>query len=123
MELVIVTGMSGAGKSIAANALEDIGFYCIDNMPPKLIKPVVELSLRGQDGLNKIAIVTDIRTGKMFDDLIPTLDDITKAGIKYKLLFLDADNQKKLVVVIQWHRVSVLVQVKPLKTSVICLHP
>ena len=94
MELVIVTGMSGAGKSIAANALEDIGFYCIDNMPPKLIKPVVELSLRGQDGLNKIAIVTDIRTGKMFEDLIPTLDDITKAGIKYKLLFLDADNQK-----------------------------
>ncbi len=94
MELVIVTGMSGAGKSIAANALEDIGYYCIDNMPPKLIKPVAELSLRGQDGLSKVAIVTDIRTGKMFDDLIPTLDEITKAGIKYKLLFLDADNQK-----------------------------
>ena len=94
MELVIVTGMSGAGKSIAANALEDIGFYCIDNMPPSLIKPVVELSRRGQDGLNKVAIVTDIRTGKMFDDLIPTLDEITNAGIEYKLLFLDAENQK-----------------------------
>ena len=52
MELVIVTGMSGAGKSIAANALEDIGFYCIDNMPPSLIKAVVVLSRRGQDGLN-----------------------------------------------------------------------
>lgn len=94
MELVIVTGMSGAGKSVAANALEDIGFYCIDNMPPSLIKPVVELSRRGQDGLNKVAIVTDIRTGKMFDDLIPTLDEIANAGIEYKLLFLDAENQK-----------------------------
>ncbi len=94
MELIIVTGMSGAGKSIAANALEDIGFYCIDNMPPKLIKPIVELSHRGQDGLTRVAIVTDIRTGKMFDDLIPTLEEITGAGIPYKLLFLDADNQK-----------------------------
>ncbi len=94
MELVIVTGMSGAGKSIAANALEDIGFYCIDNMPPKLIKPVAELFQRGQDGLSKVAIVTDIRTGKMFDDLIPTLDEITNAGIEYKLLFLDAENQR-----------------------------
>ncbi len=94
MELVIVTGMSGAGKSIAANALEDIGFYCIDNIPPKLIKPIAELSQKGQDGLTRVAIVTDMRTGKMFDDLIPTLEKISEAGIKYKLLFLDADNQK-----------------------------
>ena len=73
MELVIVTGMSGAGKSVVANALEDIGFYCVDNIPPSLINPVVQLSLRGQDGLGKVAIVTDIRGGKMFDELIPTL--------------------------------------------------
>ncbi len=97
MELIIVTGMSGAGKTIVANALEDIGFYCIDNMPPKLIKPVAELSGLGQDALKKVAIVTDIRTGKMFADLIPALQEITELGIKYKLLFLDADS-KELVI-------------------------
>lgn len=94
MELVIVTGMSGAGKSVAANALEDIGFYCIDNMPPSLIKPVAQLSMRGQDGLGKVAIVTDIRGGKMFDEIIPTMDEMKTAKIDYKLLFLDAADDK-----------------------------
>lgn len=94
MELVIVTGMSGAGKSVAANALEDIGFYCIDNMPPSLIKPVAQLSMRGQDGLGKVAIVTDIRGGKMFDQIIPTLDEMKTAKIDYKLLFLDTADDK-----------------------------
>ena len=69
MELVIVTGMSGAGKSVAANALEDIGFYCIDNMPPSLINPVAQLSMRSGSELQKVAIVTDIRGGKMFQEL------------------------------------------------------
>ena len=94
MELVIVTGMSGAGKSQAANALEDIGFYCIDNMPPSLIKPVAQLSMRGQDGLGKVAIVTDIRGGKMFDEIIPTMDEMKTAKIDYKLLFLDTADDK-----------------------------
>ena len=94
MELVIVTGMSGAGKSVAANALEDIGFYCIDNMPPSLIKPVAQLSMRGQDGLGKVAIVTDIRGGKMFDEIIPTMDEMKTAKIDYKLIFLDAADDK-----------------------------
>ncbi len=92
MELIIVTGMSGAGKSVVANVLEDIGFYCIDNMPPNLIRPVAELSMRGQTGWGKVAIVTDIRTGHMFEELIPTLDEMTATDIKYKLLFLDAGN-------------------------------
>lgn len=94
MELVIVTGMSGAGKTVAANALEDIGFYCIDNMPPSLIRPVAELSKRGQAGLGKVAIVTDIRGGKMFDELLPTLNEMRTQGIAYKLLFLDASDEK-----------------------------
>ena len=94
MELVIVTGMSGAGKSVAANALEDIGFYCIDNMPPSLIKPVAQLSMRGQDGLGKVAIVTDIRGGKMFDEIIQTMDEMKTAKIDYKLLFLDTADDK-----------------------------
>ncbi len=94
MELVIVTGMSGAGKSVAANALEDIGFYCIDNMPPALINPVAQLSMRGQADLGKVAIVTDIRGGKMFEELIPTLEQLKNANINFKLLFLDASDEK-----------------------------
>ena len=94
MELVIVTGMSGAGKSVAANALEDIGFYCIDNMPPSLIKPVAQLSVRQGSELSKVAIVTDIRGGKMFEELIPTLNEMRAANTDFKLLFLDAGAEK-----------------------------
>lgn len=94
MEFVIVTGMSGAGKSVAANALEDIGFYCIDNMPPSLINPVVQLSMRGQADLPKVAIVTDIRGGKMFGELIPTLKQMKNTNVDFKLLFLDASDEK-----------------------------
>ncbi len=94
MEFVIVTGMSGAGKSVAANALEDIGFYCIDNMPPSLINPVAQLSMRGQADLPKVAIVTDIRGGKMFEELIPTLKQMKSANVDFKLLFLDASDEK-----------------------------
>lgn len=94
MELVIVTGMSGAGKSVAANALEDIGFYCIDNMPPSLIKPVAQLSVRQGSELSKVAIVTDIRGGKMFEELLPTLNEMRVANTDFKLLFLDAGDEK-----------------------------
>lgn len=94
MELVIVTGMSGAGKSVVANALEDIGFYCIDNMPPALIGPVAELSMRGQSDLGRVAIVTDIRGGNMFADLVPTLKQLRKNGCDYKILYLEAGNEK-----------------------------
>ena len=61
MDLLIVTGMSGAGKSHAANALEDIGFYCVDNIPPAIIPAFVELSARGNEELGRMAIVTDAR--------------------------------------------------------------
>lgn len=94
MELLIVTGMSGAGKSIVANALEDIGFYCIDNMPPSLIKPVAELSMRGHSDLGKMAIVTDIRGGRMFGDVIPALKQLQDSGCPYKILFLDSTDEK-----------------------------
>lgn len=94
MELLIVTGMSGAGKSVAANALEDSGFYCIDNIPPALIRPVAELSLRGQSDLGKVAIVTDIRGGKMFGELIPTINSLRQSGCPLKILFLDASDEK-----------------------------
>ncbi len=94
MNFIVVTGMSGAGKSVAANALEDIGYYCIDNMPPSLINPIAQLSLRGQEGLGKVAIVTDIRGGKMFQELSPTLAQMRQSGIDFKVLFLDASDEK-----------------------------
>ena len=92
MELLIVTGMSGAGKSQAANALEDMGFYCVDNIPPAIIPSFVDLSAISGDKLNKIAIVTDARGGDMFADICDVLADFKQRKINYKVLFLDSSN-------------------------------
>ena len=92
MELLIVTGMSGAGKSQAANALEDMGYYCVDNIPPTIIPALVNLSSREGSTLKKIAIVTDIRGGDMFSDLEDILYQLKKQEIEYKIIFIDADD-------------------------------
>ncbi len=93
MEFVIVTGLSGAGKSRAINALEDIGFYCVDNMPPKLLPKFAELCLQSQDKMSKVAIVIDVRGGQLFSGLFDGLDELKKQGGDYKLLFLECDDQ------------------------------
>lgn len=93
MELLIVTGMSGAGKSQAANALEDMGYYCVDNIPPTIIPAFVELSSVKGKTLNKIAIVTDIRGGELFADITKVLSELKERKIDYKILFLDASNE------------------------------
>ena len=90
MNLVIVTGLSGAGKSQAANALEDMGYYCVDNIPPAIIPAFVDLSGRESEGFSKIAIVTDVRGGSMFSDIRKVLSDLKRDGVDYKILFLDA---------------------------------
>ena len=92
MNLLIVTGMSGAGKSQAANALEDMGFYCVDNIPPTIIPAFIELSARGNEELGRLAIVTDVRGGDMFSSLSDVLGKIKTEDIDYKILFLDADD-------------------------------
>lgn len=92
MDFLIVTGLSGAGKSRAVDALEDIGFYCVDNMPPQLISKVAEICLAGNSQINRIAIVTDLRGGDMFYGLFEQLDELKDKGLEYKLLFLDASN-------------------------------
>ncbi len=92
MELLIVTGMSGAGKSQAANVLEDIGFYCVDNIPPAIIPSFVELSARSGDLLNKMAIVTDMRGGVLFSEIDDVLTKLKNNSIDYKILFLDASD-------------------------------
>jgi len=93
MEFVIVTGLSGAGKSRAVDVLEDIGFYCIDNMPPKLIPKFGEICMQSEGNtLDRVAIVTDMRGGEMFYDLFDGLEELKQNGGKYKLLFLDAND-------------------------------
>lgn len=72
MDFVIVTGLSGAGKSRAVDALEDIGFYCVDNMPPALISKFAELCLQSEGKISRVAIVTDIRGGDCFRGCLPS---------------------------------------------------
>jgi RNase adapter protein RapZ len=91
MEFLIVTGLSGAGKTRAINALEDIGFYCADNIPPQLIPTFYELSRQAKGSLSRVAVVTDIRGGDMFSTLSETLDKMKEEDKEYKILFLDAD--------------------------------
>lgn len=90
MEFLIVTGLSGAGKSRAVNALEDIGFFCADNIPPKIIPTFYELSQQAKGSLSRVAVVTDIRGGDMFSSLLKTLDNMISEKKDYKILFLDA---------------------------------
>ena len=91
MELLIVTGMSGAGKSQAANVLEDIGFYCVDNVPPLIIPNFIELLSGENSDFKKLAIITDIRGGELFKDIIDILSRLKKEDVSYKILFLTAE--------------------------------
>lgn len=93
MEVIIVTGLSGAGKSQASNCLEDLGYYCIDNMPPSLIKNFINLSMQDKMKIEKAAFVIDIRGGEFFDDLITSLADLDNSGMNYKVLFLEASDE------------------------------
>lgn len=90
MKFIIITGMSGAGKSQAANCMEDFGYYCVDNLPPILIPKFAELCNQTQGGIEKVALVIDIRGGLFFHDLFSSLDDLENMGIEYEILFLDA---------------------------------
>lgn len=93
MDFLIVTGLSGAGKSRAVDALEDIGFFCIDNMPPTLISRFAQMARQSGDKLSKVAIVTDVRGGEWFNDFLTELDHLKSRDIAFKLLFLDCDDQ------------------------------
>lgn len=92
MAFVVVTGVSGAGKSRAVNSLEDIGFYCVDNMPPALLPKFAELCMQTQGKFKDIAIVTDVRGGELFNSLFEGLDELKQQGCDYKILFIDADD-------------------------------
>jgi len=93
MEIIIVTGLSGAGKSQAVNCMEDLGYYCIDNMPPALISNFLDLILQEKASIEKVAFTIDIRGGEFFDDFISTLEELKSAGLKFKIMFLEASDE------------------------------
>ncbi|MBQ4595835.1 MAG: RNase adaptor protein RapZ, partial [Firmicutes bacterium] len=95
MKVIIVTGLSGAGKTQAIDCLEDMGYYCIDNMPPALIKSFIDLSAEGK-GIDKAAFVIDVRGGRLFDDLKESLEELSKEEIDYKILYLEAADKTLL---------------------------
>ena len=90
MEFIIISGMSGAGKSKAASFLEDIGFYVVDNMPAPLIPKFAELCMAGPGRYDRVALVTDIRGGQTFDGLFAALEELHQMGCAYKILFVEA---------------------------------
>lgn len=91
MEFLIITGMSGAGKSRAADILEDLDFYCVDNLPVALIPRFAELCMATQERYEKVALVMDLRERDGFDELFKTLDNLGESGCTYRILFMDAD--------------------------------
>lgn len=92
MQLVIVTGMSGAGKSCVVNSLEDIGFFCVDNLPAKLIPVFAEL-LKNSGEHERAAVVTDVRAGQSFSELFDAIDTLNELQISYKIMFIDAKDE------------------------------
>ncbi|WP_250674005.1 RNase adapter RapZ [Paraclostridium ghonii] len=93
MRFIIVTGLSGSGKSEAMKSLEDIGFYCVDNLPPTLITKFAELCYQGNSNIDKVALGIDIRGREFFETLHESLSYLEKENYKYEVLFLDcADN-------------------------------
>jgi UPF0042 nucleotide-binding protein len=98
-EVLVLTGMSGAGRSTAANALEDLGWFVVDNMPPSLLPRMVELARQARPGAGgggeglRIAAVADVRGGEFFGDLQAALDEVQQTGIHPRLVFLEADDE------------------------------
>ena len=91
MRFVIVTGLSGAGKTEATKSLEDLGYFCVDNLPPKLIPKLAEACNGGH--IEKAALVIDIRGGVFFDDLFESLMYLKKNNFEYEILFLDSTDE------------------------------
>ena len=90
MQFVIISGMSGAGKSKAASDLEDLGFYCVDNMPAEMIPQFAQLCLATKGRYEKVALVTDIRASMTFDALFQALQKLDDMHLQYSIYYIEA---------------------------------
>jgi len=90
-EVLILTGMSGAGRSTVAHALEDLGWYVVDNLPPTLLSDLIKQGVQSE--INSLAVVVDVRGGKFFDELASSLSELKKSGANFRVAFLDASDQ------------------------------
>jgi len=95
-DLVVITGYSGAGKSTAMAVFEDAGYFCVDNLPPEMIRALVELFVHEGSKVEHAAVVSDIRGGDYFEAFQAVLDDLATLGLRHRVLFLDADEQTLL---------------------------
>jgi len=89
---VIVTGLSGGGKSLAARYMEDIGYFCVDNLPPIFIPKFIDLCRETQGQISRAAIVVDTRSREFFDDFVKVLNELDAGDISYELLFIEASD-------------------------------
>jgi UPF0042 nucleotide-binding protein len=94
--MVVITGHSGAGKSEAIAAFEDGGYFCVDNLPPRMIESLGELFRHQGSGVERAAVVTDVRGGEYFDSLLAVLEELEAAGLDLKVLFLEAEEETLL---------------------------
>ena len=95
-DLVIITGFSGAGKSSALAVFEDAGYFCVDNLPPEMIRSLADLFRHGGSSVRSAAIVSDVRGGAYFEGLVAVLDDLARSGLAHRVIFLEADHQTLL---------------------------
>src|SRR5215469_9462980 len=93
LETVVVSGLSGAGRSTAAKCLEDLGFFVVDNLPPELIATMVELGSRTQGAVTRIAVVMDVRSRAFSTDLRSSIIDLAERGLRPRVLFLEASDE------------------------------
>src|SRR5918999_5983047 len=96
VDLVVITGYSGAGKSEAIAAFEDGGYFCVDNLPPRMIAGLGELFRHEGSGVERAAVVSDVRGGEYFEELLAVLSELEGLGLDLKLLFLEADEETLL---------------------------
>jgi UPF0042 nucleotide-binding protein len=93
LRILIITGLSGAGKTQTVNCLEDIGYYCVDNLPPALLTKFVELGRQSEGKIDKVALVMDARGGDFFLDLSRALEELQQDHLQYEILFLEASDE------------------------------
>ena len=92
-DLVVISGYSGAGKTLAMQVFEDSGYFCVDNLPAEMIRSLAELFMHEGSKVEKAAVVSDLRGGEYFEHLNAVLEELTSAGVAHRVLFLEADEQ------------------------------